>query len=147
MAAFLRIAVCAVFVGIFPLENSAETWVEFHSEKWNYKSQKVKKKLNFRNRFYYDADSLKRSAIGDVDVWVKEDSMNDRYYVGKGVPSSEAIIKKMHLWCGAGRYEILTPDEDAGTNVAMGEEVIPGSLNDKLFKTLCNVNKVKADKQ
>src|SRR6185369_3216216 len=133
MAAFLRYAVSAALITLFSTSVSAESWVEFHSEKWNYKSQKVKRKLNFRNRFYYDADSLKRSASGDVDVWVKEDSMNDGYYVGKGVPSSEAIIKKMHLWCGAGKYEIVTLDEDAGTNVAMGEEVIPGSLNDKLF--------------
>jgi len=45
----------------------------------------VKKKLNFKNRYYYDVDSLKMSSSGDVDVWVKEISMNDRYYVGKGV--------------------------------------------------------------
>jgi hypothetical protein len=139
MAAFLRYAVCALLLGIFPLESSAETWVEFYSEKWDFKSQKVKKKLNFRSRSYYDADSLKRSATGDVDVWVKEDSTNDGYYVGKGVPSSEAIIKKMHLWCAAGKYEILTPDdENAGMNVAMGEEVIPGSLNDRLFQVVCS---------
>src|SRR6185369_53529 len=94
MATFLRFAVCAVLVGIFPLKSSAETWVEFHAEKWDFKSQKLKKKLKFKNRSYYDADSLKRSASGDVDVWVKEDSMNDRYYVGKGVPSSEAITRK-----------------------------------------------------
>jgi len=105
------------------------------------------KEAEFQEPLYYDADSLKRSASGDVDVWVKEDSMNDGYYVGKGVPSSEAIIKKMHLWCGAGKYEIVTLDEDAGTNVAMGEEVIPGSPNDKLFKSLCSVDNAKTDKQ
>ena len=145
MATILRYAVYAALLGIFPLESSAETWVEFHSEKWNLKSQKMKKKLDFQSRAYYDIDSLKRSAEGDVDVWVKEVSTNDGYYVGKGVPSSEEIFKKMHLWCGAGKYEIITPDaEDAGTNLAMGEEVMPGSLNDKLFRAACNV---KVDRQ
>jgi hypothetical protein len=139
MGRFLRYAVCALMVGIFPLASSAETWVEFHSGTWNYKSQKLKKKLKFRNSSYYDADSLKRSAAGDVDVWVKEVSMNDRYYVGKGVPSSEDTFKKIHLWCGAGKYEILTSDaEEAGANEAVGEEVVPGTMYDKLFRTVCN---------
>src|SRR6185369_11018575 len=133
MTKFLRYAVCAALLGLFPLESSAETWVEFHSEKWNYKSQKVKKKLKFRTRSYYDADSLKRSPSGDVDVWVREVSMPDRYYVGKGVPESEEILKQMHFWCGARKYEVMTPDvEGAGMNETLGEEVKAGSLYEKL---------------
>lgn len=142
MATILRYAVCALLLGIFPLKSSAESWVEFHSEKFDFKSQKTKKKLSFRNRFYYDSDSLKRTVAGDVAVWVKEVAVNDRYYVGKGVPSSEDIIKKVHLWCGAGKYEIVTPDaEDGGTNPELGEAVVPGSLYDKLSRTLCSVRK------
>ena len=142
MAIFLRYAVYTTLILLFPLTASAETWVEFHSEKWNYKSQKVKKKLNFKNRFYYEADSLKRSSAGDVDVWVKEVSMNDRFYVGKGMPSSEEVIKMMHFWCVAGKYEIIVAnEEDAGMNEAMGEEVKPGSLYDKLFSDVCDSNK------
>jgi len=139
MAALSRYAVYAVFVTLFSTSVSAESWVEFHSEKWNYKSQKVKKKLNFRNRFYYDADSLKRSATGDADVWVKEISMTDRYYVGKGVPESEEILKQMHFWCGAKKYEVITPDVGSeGMNEAMGEEVKPGSLYEKLLYSACS---------
>jgi hypothetical protein len=142
MAIFLRYAVYTALILLFPLTASAETWVEFHSEKWNYKSQKVKKKLNFKNRFYYEADSLKRSAAGEVDVWVKEVSMNDRYYVGKGTPSSEEILKLMHFWCAAGKYEIIVAnEEDAGTNEALGEEVKTGSLYDRLFNIVCDSNK------
>jgi hypothetical protein len=139
MAHFLRYAVYTMLILLFPLTASAETWVEFHSEKWNYKSKKVKKKLNFKNRSYYEADSLKRSSAGDVDVWVKEVSMNDRFYVGKGVSSSEEVIKMMHFWCAAGKYEIIVAnEEDAGTNEALGEEVKPGSLYDQLFKIVCS---------
>ena len=143
MGRFLRFVVCAMLVGIFPLASSAETWVEFHTGKWNFKSPKLKKKLKFTSSSYFDADSLKRTVAGDVDVWVKEVSMNDRYYVGKGVPSSEDTFKKIHLWCGAGKYEILTSDaEDAGTNEVVGEEVIPGTMYDKLLKKVCNVKEV-----
>jgi hypothetical protein len=137
----LRCAVVAGLIGLLPLAGFAETWVEFHSEKYDYKSQKMKKKLNFRNRFYYDADSLKRTAGGDAAVWVKEESMTDKYYVKKGAPSSEDIIKKVHLWCGAGKYEILTSDEDDAGSAETGEKVVPGSMYEKLSKAVCEVRK------
>jgi len=139
MASFLKFTAYMALTFILPLTASAETWVEFHSEKWNYNSQKVKKKLNFKNRSYYDADSLKRSSAGDVDVWVKEVSMNDRFYVGKGVSSSEEILKQMHFWCAAKKYEIIVADEaDEGMSEVLGEEVTPGSLYDKLFGIVCS---------
>jgi len=142
MSAFPRYAVYAAFITLFSSSVSAESWVEFHSEKWNYKSQKVKKKLNFRNRFYYDADSLKKSIKGDADVWVKEVSMTDRYYVGKGVPESEEILKQMHFWCGTKKYEVISPDVDGeGMNEALGEEVKPGSLYEKLLDSVCSSKK------
>ncbi len=139
MYILMRYAVCAALILSLPLTASAESWVEFHAEKWDYRSEKLRRKLNFKSRSYYDPDSLKRSSKGDAELWVKEVSNIDRYYVGKGNPASEVIFKKMHIWCDAAKYEIMAPDADnSGMSEAMGEEIKPGSLYDKLFQIVCS---------
>lgn len=124
-----------------PLMAFAENWIEFHQEKWSYRSGKLNRKLKFSNRFYYDAQSLARTSSGDVNLWVKEVSANDKYYVKGGDSDSETIFRKIHLWCGIKKYEIVQADEeDVVLNESMGEEIKPGSSYEKLYFAGC-VNK------
>lgn len=137
MAIVMRYSVYVLLL-LAPLECRAENWVEFHTENWQYRSKKLKKKLTFKNRFYYDADTLKITNSGQADVWVKEVAMNDRYYVGKGVPTTEDIFKSIHIWCAAGKYEIVTPEtEGAGLDEMNGEEARPGSMYYRLLNSVC----------
>lgn len=119
-----------------------EQWHEFHREKWHYKSAKLKKKLQVVNIHYYDADSLRRSDEGDVSLWVKELSKNDRYYVGKGEPAQETIYKNVRIRCPLKKYEILTEDGVEFESLdSMSEAIAPGSVYDKLHAIVCNSGK------
>ena len=130
----------ALLIVFMPLSSFAESWIEFHNEKWSNKSGKLKKKLTFSNRYYYDAGSVVRTPAGDMTLWVKEISDNDRYYVKKGVPQSETLFRQVHLWCKLKRYQIIQADVDDGANETMSEEIAAGSYYDKLYKAVCERN-------
>lgn len=116
----------------------AERWVEFHSESWSSRSEKLGRDLQFGNRHYFDADNLKSGVNREILVPIREISQNDRFYVDKGVPEREAVYKKILLNCDARRYEVLLEgDYEAGTNEASGDEIKTGSLYDKLFVLVC----------
>jgi len=45
----------------------------------------------------------------------------------------------MHFWCTAKKYEIIDANEEvAGMSEALGEDVRPGSLYDKLISSVCS---------
>lgn len=128
-------AVC--FISL-PIQVQAENWIEFHTEKWSQKTGKQKKKLLYTNRYFYDAESRVTAPSGDISLWVKEISYNDTLYVRKGAPESETVFRKVHLWCNAGRYQILQADTDDGRpNEVISEAVKPGSYYDRLQKAIC----------
>jgi hypothetical protein len=121
-----------------PATLCAEVWVEYHTDRWNYKSSRAGKKLKFRNSYSYDADSVKTAANGDVRVWVREAAVNDRYYVGKGAAENEVLYKRLYLWCGLKKFELITDGEsEGGEHQEMSDEIIPGSSNEKLYLRLC----------
>ena len=116
----------------------AEVWVDYHSYKWNYKSSITGKKLKFRSSYSYDADSVTVASNGDVRVWVRETAENDRYYVDKGAEENEVLYKRIYLWCGLKKFEIITDGEsEGGEHQEMGDTIITGSANEKLFLSLC----------
>lgn len=125
-----------------PSQVFAEKWVEFHRESWSHHSAKLKKKLHFSNYFYYDADSLSRSANGDVTVMIRDISHNDRFYVGKGIPEKEVVYKQILLKCMPRKYEvILEESDDSDAPESTGEEIITGSVYDKLFSRVCGTSR------
>lgn len=120
----------------------AEAWVEYHVDNWNYKSSRVGKKLKFKSSYSYDADSVKTTSNGDVRVWVRETAGNDRYYVGKGAGENEVLYKRLYLWCGLKKFEIITDGEsDGGEHQEMADAIIAGSSNEKLSVRLCKEKK------
>lgn len=130
---FLATALCLI-----PSQVLAEKWVEFHRESWSHYSVKLKRKLHFTNYFYYDADSLIRSANGDATVLIRDISHNDRFYVGKGIPEKEVVYKQILLKCMSRKYEVVLEDlGDSAETESAGEEIIAGSVYDKLFSRIC----------
>jgi hypothetical protein len=127
---------------LFPATLRAEAWVEYHVDKWNYKSSRIGKKLKFRNSYSYDVDSVKITAAGDVRVWIREIAGNDRYYVGKGAEENEVLYKRLFFWCGLKKFEIITDEEgEGGEHQEMSDPIITGSAYEKLFLRLCKEKK------
>ncbi|NJD91429.1 MAG: hypothetical protein FIA91_07950 [Geobacter sp.] len=131
-----------VLLCLLPATLRAEAWVEYHVDKWNYKSSRVGKKLKFRNSYSYDADSVKIATTGDVRVWVREIAGNDSYYVSKGAEENEVLYRRLYLWCGLKKFEIITDEEgEGGEHQEMSDPIISGSANEKLFLRLCREKK------
>lgn len=116
---------------------AAETWVDFHSERWSFYSQKLQKKLDFANRYFYDSDSVRRSGNGELRVWVKEVSDNDRFYVGKGNPQKETSFRHLHLWCSKRKFMVLMGEESVEQDESLSEEISPGTQFAMLYDRLC----------
>jgi len=141
----MRIMLRAYFIALAVVSLStlvhAENWVDFHTEKWNRKSDLSSKKLIFSNRYYYDAESMVKTSAGDVTLWIKVVSDNDRYYVKKGAPQSEAVYRKIHVWCALKRYEVIQEDSETdGPNELLSEEIVNGSYYERLYKAVCSFN-------
>jgi len=135
---------CLIILSLIltPVTLCAEEWIEYHTDTWNYKSSRAGKKLKFRNSYSYDADSVKTTAKGDVRVWVRETAGNDRYYVGKGAAENEVLYKRLYLWCGLRKFEIITDGEsEGGEHQEMSDAIIAGSSNEKLYLRLCKGKK------
>lgn len=131
-----------VLLLLIPATLRAENWVEYHVDKWNYKSSRVGKKLKFRNSYSYDADSVRMTATGDVRVWIREIAGNDRYYVGKGAEENEVLYKRLFFWCGLKKFENITDEEgEGGEHQEMSDPIIVGSANEKLYLRLCEEKK------
>ncbi len=136
LATFLAISV------LLPGSAFCDKWTEFHTEKWDFKSEKLNRNLQFRNSYFYDADSMLRSKNGDVTAWVKELAENDRYYVSKGVPVQETIFRKILIRCSLNRYEILLEDEvEAEKSESMSEDIKAGTYYERLQAALCKPKK------
>jgi hypothetical protein len=119
-----------------------ERWVEFHGEKWNFNSEKLNKRLKFRNIFFYDADHLARGKNGDVTVWIKEVTNNDKFYVGRGAPEQETTYNQIRIRCSAKKYLVLVDDgSDSEYTDTMSEDIVPGSYYDKLSSAVCKPQK------
>lgn len=132
------LAICGLILFCAPGGAYGERWLEFHAEKWNYKSEKLNKKLQFKNVYYYDADNLLRGKNGDVTVWVKESLANDSYYVRKGAPAQETIYKNIRISCRSKGYEIVSADGgEAEYSESMGDAITPGSCYDQLQSIVC----------
>lgn len=121
-----------------PPASHAEKWIEFHAESWTHQSKKHKRKLHFSTHSYIDTDSISRTATGDVTVWIRDISRNDRFYVRKGDPASEVVYKQILMRCKAQKYEVML-DEGAETDgqESIGEDIKSGSIYDKLYRKLC----------
>ena len=133
---FLAVTLVTVSVTVY-----AENWIDFHSEKWSRKSGKTGKKLHFSNRYSYDAESLVTNSSGDITLWVKEVSDNDRHYVKKGAPKNETVFRKVHVWCMLKRYEVLQTDTfEEGANELLSEEIKAGSYYERLHAAVCRLN-------
>jgi hypothetical protein len=117
--------------------SAAESWVQFHAESWNFYSEKLRRKLDFSNRFFYDSDSVRRNGNGAVKVWLKEIADNDRFYVGKGTPAKETSFKQLQFWCDKRKFSIITGEEDAGQNELLSEEISPGTQFALLYDRIC----------
>jgi len=136
-----RVFIVAIVIVSLPAFAHAETWINFHAEKWSRTSGKLGKKLNFANRYFYDAASIVITAPGDITLWIKEISENDRYYVKKGAPKSETVFRKVHVWCALKRYEVIQADtEEEGANELLSEEIKAGSYYEMLHKAVCKLN-------
>lgn len=141
MSNLLKVYCVAIAIVTLPVLAQAENWVEFHTEKWSRTSGKLSKKLYFSNRYSYDAESLVKGSSGDITLWVKEISANDRYYVKKGSPQSETVFRKIHLWCRLKRYEVIQVDSDEdGANELLSEEIKAGSYYERLYQAVCTTN-------
>lgn len=116
---------------------AAENWVEFHAESWSYYSDKLHKKLNFKTRHFYDADSVRRSKTGGVKVWLKEVAENDRFYVRKGNPEKETSFTQLKLWCDKKKFVVMTEEGNIKLHESLGDEMIPGTRYDMLYGRLC----------
>jgi hypothetical protein len=122
-----------------PVSLYAEKWVDVYSETWLYQSSKSRKKLNYRSDYAYDADNLQKSLAGNVTVWLREVADVAGKTKGKKIPERETTFKKVHFWCAAKKYEIISADESEGGLVeAMGEEVRPGTIYEKLYDACCD---------
>lgn len=130
----------AVGMSVTPCSVHAEKWLEFHTEVWSHSSQKLKKNLHFSTASYYDADRIKRTANGDVTVWIRDISQNDKFYVGKGVPEKEVVYKQIRLRCNTRKYEVILEEDNAvELQETANEEIRSGSVYEKLFTILCPV--------
>jgi len=137
---FIRVLFLAVVFVTLAQMTYAESWIDFHTEKWSRKSGKSGRKLLFSNHYFYDAESIKRSSSGDVTLWIKVISDNDKYYVKKGAPQSETVYRNVHLWCSLKRYEVIQIDTDTdGANELLSEEIKNGSYYEGLFNAVCSV--------
>ena len=133
-----RVFIVTIAIVSLPAFAYAENWINFHTEKWSRTSGKLSRKLNFTNRYFYDAASIVRTVSGDITLWIKEISENDRYYVKKGAPKSEIVFRKVHVWCTLKRYEVLQADtEEEGANDLLSEEIKAGSYYEMLHKAVC----------
>jgi hypothetical protein len=140
LAGFMTI--CALVAMCAPDGAYCEKWIEFHAEKWDFNSDKINKKLKFRNVYFYDADKLARGKNGYIAVWVKELANIDRYYVGKGVPEQETIYNQIRINCISKKYDILIDDgSESEYSDSMSEVIAPGSYYDKLFSIVCKPQK------
>jgi len=140
MGIILRVFFGAAVIISFATTVYSENWIDFHTEKWSRKSVKTGKALLFSNLYFYDAESLVKTSSGDVTLWIKVISDNDRFYVKKGAPQSEAVYRKVHVWCALKRYEVLQGDTDTdGPTEVLSEEVKSGSYYEKLYKSVCNL--------
>jgi len=82
-----------------------------------------------------------KTSAGDVTLWIKVVSDNDRYYVKKGAPQSEAVYRKIHVWCALKRYEVIQEDSETdGPNELLSEEIVNGSYYERLYKAVCSFN-------
>jgi len=133
-----RVFIVTIAITSLPAFVHAENWINFHTEKWSRTSEKLSRKLNFANSYFYDAASMVRTAPGDMTLWIKEVSENDRYYVKKGAPKSESVFRKVHVWCTLKRYEVLQADSgEEGANELLSEEIKAGSYYEMLHKAVC----------
>ena len=120
-------------------ESFAGKWVEFHSEAWSHASHRLNKKINCSSKSYYDDSSLKRDAKGNVSVWTRDVSRNDRFYIGKGIPETEVVYKQILLRCKANKYEVILGDEsDVEAQESVSEEIRSGSVYEKLYRRVCS---------
>jgi len=121
-----------------PTAAHAEKWIEFHAESWSHQSKKLKRKLHFSTHSYFDADSVSRTATGDVTVWIRDISRNDRYYVQQGVPASEVVYKQILLRCRTQKYEVMLDEgSESYSKESFGEDIKSGSIYDKLYRKVC----------
>jgi hypothetical protein len=139
MLFLVAVQICALTDDSF-----AEKWVEFHSESWNHASHRLNKKLRCSSKSYYDDTSLKRDANGNVSVWTRDVSLNDRFYVGKGIPEKEVVYKQILLRCKTNKYEVILGDgSDIETQETVSEEIRSGSVYEKLYRLICTAPSVK----
>lgn len=132
------LASAVLFVGVLAAGNAAaENWVDFHSERWSFYSQKLQKKLYFKNRFFYDSDSVRSSGKDELRVWVKEISDNDRFYVGKGNPAKETSFRHLQLWCEKRRFMLIVGEAPVAQDESLSEEISPGTQFAVLYDRLC----------
>ncbi len=137
----LRTVVLSVCLGLLPCGAHGERWVEFHAETWSQFSQKLKKNLQFSSHSYFDDDRIRRSADGEVTVWIRDVTHNDKFYVGKGIPEKEVVYKQVVLRCMSRRYAVILGENgDVEVQETASEEVRAGSAYDKLFNRLCTVS-------
>ena len=149
MNAERAVRVIRPYLGLFlvlcvmvPKPGLCARWVEFHTESWSFDSDRLNRKLNFRNLYFYDSATLARTKNGDVTLWLKEVSYLDKYYVKKGEPTEETTFKRIKLRCSSRKYEILTGDGGEGdSSEAMSEEIKPGSIYDRLLPLVCRQKK------
>lgn len=127
--------ICCLF--LITESSSAENWTEFHTESWSFYSEKLRKKLNFKNYFYYDADRLRRGKNDGLQVWVKEISANDRFYVGKGDPEKEISFRQLKLWCEKRKFIVFMGESDFELDESLGAEINPGTQYAMLYDRLC----------
>jgi hypothetical protein len=136
-----RVSFLVVAIVMLSTLAHAEKWIDFHTEKWSRTSGKLNMKLMFANRYSYDAESIVRTASGDITLWIKEVSENDRYYVKKGAPRSETVFRKVHVWCRLQRYEVIQGDTDEdGANELLSEAIKAGSYYEKLHRAVCTLS-------
>ena len=143
MRSMVRIFLGALAIAGMSTAARGEDWIDFHTEKWSRTSGKLSRKLNFANSYFYDAASIVRTAPGDITLWIKEISENDRYYVKKGAPKRETVFRKVHIWCTLKRYEVLQADTgEEGANELLSEEIKAGSYYEMLNKAVCKPNEL-----
>jgi hypothetical protein len=94
--------------------------------------------LLYANRYYYDAESRVIAPSGDMTLWIKETSYNDKLYVRRGAPENETVFRRVHLWCAKKKYEILHADtDDDRPNELISEKILPGSYYERLHQAVC----------
>ena len=133
-----RVFIVAIAIVSLPAFAHAENWIKFHTESWSRTSGTLNRKLTFVNSYSFDAASMARTAPGDITLWIKEISENDRFYVTKGAPKRETVFRKVHVWCTLKRYEVLQADMgEERANELLSEEIKAGTYYEMLHKAVC----------